>query len=165
MKSCLYTIKKLSNSNSAAKKQYSILALLFLFTGGPKENNPNSNLIVMENQKLKITVDNKVAIVVLYDNATTRSFIDLLPLSADMTDFAGTEKIFYPSAALSTIDRKAVSDPKIGDINCYAPWGNIAIFYKNYSGSNDLIRIARITQGIEIFNRLGPIHNVTFELE
>jgi len=114
--------------------------------------------------KLKITRGDKVITAILYENPTTRDFIAQLPLTVDMEDFAGKEKIFYPPKKLSTTERKAVSDPKIGDINVYAPWGNIAIFYGSYSGSRDLIRIGRITEGMDVINVTGTVKNVYFEL-
>jgi len=114
--------------------------------------------------KLKITRGDKVVTAILYENPTTRDFIAQLPLTVDMEDFAGKEKIFYPPKKVSTTERKAVSDPKIGDINVYAPWGNIAIFYGSYSGSRDLIRIGRITEGIDVINVTGTVKNVYFEL-
>lgn len=114
--------------------------------------------------KLKITRGDKVVTAILYDNPTTRDFIAQLPLTVDMEDFAGKEKIFYPPKKLSTTERKAVSDPKIGDINVYAPWGNIAIFYGSYSGSRDLIRIGKITEGMDVINVTGTVKNVYFEL-
>lgn len=119
----------------------------------------------MQNRHLKITVGSRVLTATLYDNPTTRDFIALLPLSVNLTDYAGSEKIFYPATTLSTSERNAVSDPSIGDINVYAPWGNVAIFYKNYSSSRDLIRIARINEGMDVFSGSGPVNNVIFEVE
>ena len=114
--------------------------------------------------KLKITSGDKVVKAILYENPTTKDFIAQLPLTVDVENFAGKEKIFYPPKKLSTAARKAVGDPKIGDINVYAPWGNIAIFYGSYSGSRDLIRIGRITEGIDVINVTGTVKNVYFEL-
>ena len=114
--------------------------------------------------KLKITIGDKSATAILYDNPTTRDFIAQLPLTVKMDDFAGKEKIFYPPKKLSTAERNPVSDPKIGDINVYAPWGNIAVFYGSYSGSRDLIRVGTITEGIDAFDVPGTLNNVTFEL-
>ncbi|MBB2148626.1 cyclophilin-like fold protein [Pedobacter gandavensis] len=129
-----------------------------------KDESQNDTIQNIKNMRLKITIGNKTATTVLYDNPTTRDFIAQLPLTVDMDDFAGKEKIFYPAKKLSTAERKAVSDPKIGDINVYAPWGNIAIFYGSYSGSPDLIRIGRITEGMDAFSVSGTISKVKFEL-
>ncbi len=117
-----------------------------------------------DTMNLKITIGGKSATAILYDNPTTKDFIAQLPLTVKMEDFAGKEKIFYPPQKLSIAERKAVSDPKIGDINVYAPWGNIAVFYGSYSGSRDLIRIGRITRGIDAFDIPGTINSGTFEL-
>ena len=115
-------------------------------------------------QRIRITIGDRVLTARIYDNATSRDFIAQLPITVDMTDFASSEKIFYPPQTMSTADRETVSDPMAGDINVYAPWGNIAIFYKNYSASNSLIRIGRIEEGIEVLNVPGAINNVTFEV-
>jgi len=117
-----------------------------------------------DTMKLKITIGDKKATAILYDNPATKDFIAQLPLTVKMEDFAGKEKIFYPPQKLSTVERKIVSDPETGDINVYAPWGNIAVFYGSYSGSRDLIRIGRITDGIDAFNVPGTLNNVMFEL-
>ena len=53
--------------------------------------------------------------------------------------------------------------PAPGDITIYVPWGNVAIFYKNGSRSNDLIRIGRIDgNGIEALSIPGSL-SVRFE--
>ena len=45
-----------------------------------------------------------------------------------------------------------------GDITIYVPWGNVAIFCKSWSHSNDLIKIGRIDgDGIEALNIGGDI--------
>jgi len=119
---------------------------------------------VSSQQRIKITFGENVVTARIYDNATSRDFIAQLPLTIDMEDYAGAEKIFYPPQKLSTADRQAVGDPAIGDINVYAPWGNIAIFYKNYSGSRDLIRIGRIEEGMNALNVPGKIKNVKLEV-
>lgn len=126
--------------------------------------NNSQNIAIADSMKLKITVGDKVLTARLYNNATARDFIALLPVTVNLEDFAGKEKIFYPDRKLSTNERKAVTDPAPGDINCYVPWGNIAIFYKNYSGSRDLIRIARIEGGMDALSGPGSVNNVKFEM-
>ena len=137
---------------------------LFACSRGNEVEPQNDSIENVKDMKLKITVGSKTAMAVLYDNPTTRDFVAHLPLTVDMEDFAGKEKIFYPPNKLSTSERNAVSDPTSGDINVYAPWGNIAVFYGSYSGSIDLIRIGRITEGIDAFNVPGKLTKVTYEL-
>jgi len=37
----------------------------------------------------------------------------------------------------------------VGDITYYAPWGNLAIFYRDFDYSRGLVRLGRIDSGIE----------------
>jgi hypothetical protein len=68
----------------------------------------------------------------LADNATTRDFVALLPLSLNLRDYAGTEKVSGLPQRLSTSSTPPGVDPEIGDLAYYAPWGNLAIFYRDF---------------------------------
>lgn len=116
-----------------------------------------------EGMKLKITIGDKTATAVLYDNPTSRDFAAMLPLTVKMDDYSNTEKIFYPSRKLSVKDAPKGFDPSVGDITLYAPWGNIALFYKDFSYSNGLISLGKITSGMESFTVKGSI-TAKFEL-
>ena len=100
------------------------------------------------------------------DNAAGRDFLFRLPLEVTLNDYNNTtEKIFYPDPALRTEGVARGCTPTPGDITIYAPWGNVAIFCKNWSYSNDLIKIGRIDgDGIEVLNVGGDIR-VKFERE
>lgn len=117
-----------------------------------------------ESMKLKITIGENTAMAILYDNPTSRDFATMLPLTVEMDDYANLEKIFYPSKKLSTEDAPKGFKPSEGDITLYAPWGNIALFYKDFSYSNGLISLGKVTNGIEYFKTKGKI-TVTIELE
>ena len=43
------------------------------------------------------------------------------------------------------------------DLTYYAPWGNFAIFYKDFRYSAGLIRLGRFDAGMEAIGRAGPI--------
>lgn len=128
------------------------------------EDGDTSSPANLENMKLKITTGNRAITATLIDNPTTRDFITLMPLTVKLDDYADTEKIFYPSRKLSTQNVPSGIDPDLGDITYYSPWGNIAIFYKDYGYSGDLIRLAKIDSGIEVLQVSSSIENVRFEL-
>lgn len=107
--------------------------------------------------KLKITIDNKTATAVLYDNPASKDFASLLPLTLELDDYANTEKIFYPSLRLSIKEAPKGFDPSVGDLTYYIPWGNIALFYKDFDYSNELISLGKITSGMEHFKVKGKI--------
>jgi hypothetical protein len=98
--------------------------------------------------KLRLTVGDRVAIASVYDNPTSRDFVSLLPLTLTLRDYASTEKISDLPRKLSTQDAPPGSDPSIGDLSYYAPWGNVALFYKEFRYSPGLIRIAKLDSGM-----------------
>lgn len=91
----------------------------------------------------------------MLDNATSRDFISLLPLSLTLSDYAGTEKVSDLPRRLSTEGAPSGSDPSVGDIALYAPWGNLAIFYKDFGYARGLIVLGRIDTGGENLSKLS----------
>lgn len=114
--------------------------------------------------KVKILVGDRIISATMEDNAAGRDFLSRLPLEVTLNDFNNTtEKIFYPEPALTLEGVKRGCAPVPGDITIYAPWGNVAIFCKNWSHSNDLIKIGHIDgNGISALTTGGDI-KVKFE--
>ncbi len=121
---------------------------------GASRNEPEATSL-----KVNITVGNRTITATMEDNAAGRDFLSRLPLEVTLNDYNNTtEKIFYPMPALTTEGVTRGCAPTPGDITIYAPWGNVAIFCKNWSHSNDLIRIGRIDgNGIEALTVGGDI--------
>ncbi len=145
-----------TGTNYAGGSSYTLNSNVTLHAKWNTESTGTSN-------NLKLTIGDKTATAVLYDNATARDFKSRLPFTVTMTDYAGTEKIFYPDPKLSTEGAPAGFDPSIGDITVYAPWGNVALFYKDFGYSSGLISVGKITGGMEAFTVSGSI-TVKFEL-
>ena len=116
----------------------------------PSGNNENNNQTATS-MKMNITVGNHTITATMEDNAAARDLLSRLPLKVTLDDFNNTtEKIFYPSPALTIEGVTRGCAPKPGDITIYVPWGNVAIFCKSWSHSNDLIKIGHIDgNGIE----------------
>lgn len=85
----------------------------------------------------------------LDDHPTARDFAALLPLRLTLEDYAATEKIAVLPRALTTQGAPKGYAPVAGDMAYYAPWGNVALFHKDFQHSPGLIRLGRITQGIQ----------------
>ncbi|MGQ0674440.1 MAG: cyclophilin-like fold protein [Hyphomicrobium sp.] len=107
--------------------------------------------------KIRLTVNGKTLPATLMDNATAREFLALLPMTLTLEDYASTEKISYLPRKLSTAGAPAGHDPSVGDITYYAPWGNLAIFYRDFRYSRGLIQLGRINSGIEALNVPGKL--------
>ena len=93
--------------------------------------------------KIKLTFNNNEIYALINNSKAGNDFLSLLPLSIKAEDFNSTEKIFYLSKKLNTQNEPDGITPKAGDITYYAPWGNIAIFYKDFRYSNNLIYLGR----------------------
>lgn len=106
-----------------------------------------------------ITAGERTVTATLEDNAAARDLLSRLPLEVTLNDYNDTtEKIFYPSPALTTEGVPRGCSPAPGDMTIYAPWGNVAIFCKSWPYSDDLIRIGRIDgNGIEVLSAAGDI--------
>ncbi|WP_223192783.1 cyclophilin-like fold protein [Paenibacillus sedimenti] len=110
-----------------------------------------------------MTFNNEEVIVKMDDNPTSRDFIRLLPLTLTLEDYAGTEKINYLEKRLSTVDAPSGIDPSVEDFTYYSPWGNMAIFYKDFHYSNGLIKLGKIESGIEKLANMTGIFTVKIE--
>lgn len=113
--------------------------------------------------RIRLTVNGKAIPATLIDNATSRDFLSLVPLTLTLEDYAATEKISYLPRKLSTAGAPAGSDPSVGDISYYAPWGNLAIFYKDFGYSRGLIHLGRIESDIEAHSVPGSPLKATIE--
>ncbi|OQW88525.1 MAG: hypothetical protein BWK72_09125 [Rhodoferax ferrireducens] len=98
--------------------------------------------------QIHLTIDGQQLTATLTDSPTTRDFIAQLPLTLKLDDYAATEKIAYLPKKLTTQGAPAGIDPAPGDVTYYAPWGNLAIFYRDFGYSTSLIKLGRIDTGI-----------------
>jgi hypothetical protein len=91
----------------------------------------------------------------LDDNATSRDFVSLLPLTLTLEDYAATEKVGDLPRRLSTEGAPAGAKAVAGDVTYYAPWGNLAVFHKDFGYANGLVKLGKFDFGIEILQRAG----------
>jgi hypothetical protein len=90
--------------------------------------------------KIRLTINGQSTTATLDDNATARDFLSMLPLTLPLADHASTE------------GAPAGIDPDVGDIAYYAPWGNLALYYRDFGYSAGLIRLGRFDAGVETIN-------------
>jgi len=83
-------------------------------------------------------------------------------MTITLEDYASTEKIAYMPRKLSTAGAPDGVDPAVGDIAYYAPWGNVAIFYRDAGYAKGLIKLGSLDSGIEILRARGVL-KVTIE--
>ncbi|MFC8666487.1 cyclophilin-like fold protein [Streptomyces sp. NPDC057199] len=97
---------------------------------------------------IRITLDGTPVDATLNDSAAARDFAAQLPLTLNLTDFHQNEKIADLPRRLSTSGAPSGVHPRTGDLAYYAPWGNLAIYYRDGSPStgNDLIILGHMPE-------------------
>jgi len=113
--------------------------------------------------KIRMTVGDRGITATLIDSPTTRDFVSLLPLTLTLRDYVGAEKIGELPKRLSIQDAPPGMDPSIGDIAYYAPWGNVAIFYRDQPYASGLVILGSLDAGTEALDTSGS-EKVTIEL-
>lgn len=98
--------------------------------------------------KIMITLPDKILTGSLDASPAAQAFSHMLPLTLTLEDYAETEKISDLPAKLPSQYATNGYTPVPGDIAYYAPWGNLAIFYKSFRHSPGLVRLGRINSGM-----------------
>lgn len=97
----------------------------------------------VEGTVVRFTADDVVVdVTIAQDNPTTRSFLEMLPMTLEFSDYGGKEKVAAPTGEWDFTDAEGL-DPEVGDLFSYKPWGNLGFFY-NVDGntySDDLAKI------------------------
>ncbi len=112
--------------------------------------------------KIRMDVEGALVTATLDNIPASRDFVALLPLTLTLTDYAATEKISDLPRKLSTAGAHRGSSAKTGDIAYYAPWGNVAVFYRASGYANGLVKLGSLDAPAEVFSRPGPLR-VTIE--
>jgi hypothetical protein len=116
-----------------------------------------------DTMKIRLLTADGILTATLDDNAAARDFASLLPLSLTLRDHARTEKVSDLPRKLTTRGAPAGADPDVADLAYYAPWGNLAIFYRDFGYSSGLVKLGRIDAGIEKLRRARDGFVVRFE--
>jgi hypothetical protein len=103
--------------------------------------------------QITLTIDGNELSGTLDDTPPARELLEQLPLTLPLEDFHNSERIAYLPEPLATTSRTtdgtaAGAAVEAGDIAYYAPWGNLALFYRtgaSYTGG--LVRLGRLEPG------------------
>lgn len=114
--------------------------------------------------RIHVIVGNQTLTATLEDTPAGRDFAALLPLELSLSDYNATEKVADLPRKLDTTGAPSSYAPKAGDITYYAPWGNLALFYRGFRYSEGLVRLGRFDAGIEALEVRGSL-KVTIDVE
>ena len=107
--------------------------------------------------RIRMSIEGTPLTATLDDNVASRDFASLLPLALTLTDYAATEKISDLPRRLSTEGTPPGSEPAVGTLAYYAPWGNLALFYRDAGYANGLVRLGTITSGMDVLMQSDPL--------
>jgi hypothetical protein len=107
--------------------------------------------------KIRISLDGAVVTGSLNDSKAAQDFAAMLPLTLTLEDYNGSEKISDLPRKLSREGAPAGFEPSAGDIAFYAPWGNLAVFYRDFRYSSGLAPLGRIESGLEALSQPRPM--------
>jgi hypothetical protein len=104
-------------------------------------------------KQIVVTINKTPFTATLENNETVREFLDLLPLTVDMTELNGNEKYCYLPQSLP-VDVIQTGDLMLYGSNC------IVLFYQTFSSSYSYTRLGRIDHTTGLKDILGQ-GNVT----
>jgi hypothetical protein len=107
--------------------------------------------------RIRLIIDGSEISVAMDNSAAASDFVSLLPLTLSLEDYNRTEKVSDLPRRLSTEGAPEGCEPSAGDLSYYAPWGNLALFYRDFGYSRGLVLLGRIESGIDVFKRPGPL--------
>ena len=110
--------------------------------GQSGENRPGKTGIAIE-----IVLGADTVLATLDGTHAVRDLLSLLPLAVTLEDYAATEKIARLPRKLSIRDTPEGHEPRAGDFTYYAPWGNLALFYRDFRYSPGLVKLGTIVSG------------------
>jgi hypothetical protein len=128
---------------------FSVMLLGFYFTAFANAAQRESHINMSAREtRIRILFDNEAVVVVLFNNSVSRDFASLLPMTTTFEDYDRSEKITYLPRKLAT--QGGITGGSVqGDFAYYAPWGNLAVFYKGFGNDSNLHLLGRIESGKE----------------
>lgn len=146
----------LTNENSENKESLNI-------NNEIASNLENKNEGGEESMRLNIKVGDKNFTATLESNNTTKSLLEKLPLTINMSELHGNEKYYYFDESLPT-NSQSIRNINTGDLMLYGS-DCLVLFYKSFSTSYSYTRLGHIDnpQGLADVVGSGNI-TVTFEV-
>ena len=95
----------------------------------------------------------------LNSSSPSQSLYGLLPLDAEVKNYAHNEKTFYPPQAIDTADGVEGSG-EAGDPALFSPWGNIVLYYGSFEAYPGLYIPGHALEGAQWISSLSGIIHV-----
>ena len=125
-------------------------ALMLSACGAAEENSTDVEVA----RTISVKFGDNTVIYELNNSPAADSLYEQLPITAEAEDFSTNEKIFYPSRELDTGD-SPVAEGGAGTLAYYVPWGNVVMFYDDYSANGSLLELGQAVSGEELIREMS----------
>jgi hypothetical protein len=127
-------------------------------------NIDRENNVTMENGKIKITVNSQSFTATLLDNNSAKAFMEMLPMTINMTELNRNEKYFDLPSSLP-INSSNPGTIRNGDLMLYGS-NTLVLFYKSFSTSYSYTKIGSIDNPNGLEEALGAGNvSVTYNID
>ncbi len=115
-----------------------------------------------ENTAKQMVVQNgeRTMVFALNDSAAANALYEQLPLELEVENFSSNEKIFYPPDKLDCADAP-IAEGGEGVLAYYEPWGDVVMFYGDFSSGSGLYGLGEAVSGAEHIPNLSGILQIT----
>ncbi|MCX5268696.1 cyclophilin-like fold protein [Streptomyces stelliscabiei] len=96
---------------------------------------------------IRLTLNGHHVAATLNDSPTARDFAAQLPLTLSLRDFNQAEKIADLPRKLSTSGAPEGADQEVGDLAYYAPWNQLATYYRDAPYAAGLVPLGHMADG------------------
>jgi hypothetical protein len=134
-----------------------VFGLIVLFAAVSGRGQETQSASTEDLMKIRIVVGNHALPATLENSSAARKFAQMLPLELKLEDYHATEKIADLPSRLPNGDAPEGIDPDAGDITYFAPWGNLAIFYRDFGYFRGLVRLGRIEGSLAVLSGKGAL--------
>lgn len=115
--------------------------------------------------RIKLTVNGTELTGTLGKGAAARDFAALLPLTVELADFHGRERITDLPRPLDLTGEPTGAAARPGDLAHYAPWNNMALFYGNQPHATGLVILGHLdAPAVRVLAELPPSSTASVEI-
>lgn len=100
--------------------------------------------------RIQFRLDGRDIVVSLVDSATASELVALLPLTVQLSDFHGIEKVADLPGSLSTQGAPPGHAAAAGELALYAPWGNLAFFHRPFDYAAGLVPLGTVEGDVSV---------------
>lgn len=109
--------------------------------------------------KIKVSDGTLEIVFALNDSDAAQSLYAVLPFDVEVSNYSSNEKIFYPPTGVTINGTGPQVSGDAGDLALFSPWGNVVMYYGNYSQYSGLYKLGEAESGADqIPNLTGTLH-------